>query len=55
MNELNINSFDLKQLIGMCTLLIGSGGSGKSVLIREIMFKMKNSIPNAVVLCPTAN
>ena len=55
MAQLNINTFDYGDLIGYCTVLIGSSGSGKSRLIKEIMYRVRESIPSGIVLCPTAD
>ena len=38
MEKLNINSFDYNELKGYATILIGSSFSGKSVLIKEILY-----------------
>ncbi len=55
MEQLNVNSFEYTDLLGFCTILIGSSGSGKSRLIKEIMYRLKDHIPSGVVLCPTAD
>lgn len=51
---MNLNSFDYDALKGHCTLLIASSGSGKTRLIKEILFKLKDDVPSVVLLCPTA-
>ena len=38
MNKININLFNYKELKGYATILIGSSFSGKSVLIKEILY-----------------
>ena len=55
MAQLNINTFEYADLVGYCTLLVGSSGSGKSRLIKEIMYKVRELIPAGLVLCPTAD
>lgn len=35
------------------TILYGSSGSGKSVLIKHIMYILKNYIPNVIIISPT--
>ncbi len=55
MAQLNINTFDYGDLVGYCTVLIGSSGSGKSRLIKEIMYRVREQIPAGIVLCPTAD
>lgn len=55
MDTLNINKFDYSRLIGKCTVLVGQSNSGKSRIIKEIMYRIKDDIPSAVVMCPTAN
>ena len=55
MDNLNINSFDFNRLINHCTILIGSSFSGKSVMIRDILYKLKDHIPIGILFSPTAN
>ena len=50
-----MNTFDYNKLVGYCTVLVGASGSGKSRIIKEILYRVKDSVPAAVVFCPTAN
>ena len=40
-------------MINHTVLLIGSSGSGKTCLLREILFKLKDKIPSGVLFSPT--
>jgi len=42
MDNLNVNSFDFNRLINHCTILIASSYSGKSFMIKDILYKMKD-------------
>lgn len=55
MDNLNINSFDFNRLINHCTILIASSYSGKSIMIRDILYKIKDKIPIGILFCPTSN
>jgi hypothetical protein len=55
MDNLNINSFDFNRLINHCTILIASSFNGKSVLIKDILYKLKDQIPIGILFSPTAN
>lgn len=35
------------------TLFLGQSGQGKSFLIVDTLFKLKDHIPNIIVICPT--
>jgi hypothetical protein len=35
------------------TLFLGQSNSGKSVLIADCLYKLREDIPNIVVICPT--
>ena len=35
------------------TLFLGQSGQGKSFLIVDTLFKLKDDIPNIIVICPT--
>lgn len=50
---MNINTFSYENLVNRCTLVIGNSGSGKTYLIREMLFKLKDKIPNCVLFSPT--
>ena len=60
-NTLQLNEFDIKSLfyddegvfINPRIAMIGASGSGKSWIIREIFFHMKNDIGCGVVIAPT--
>ena len=50
---MQVNAFQYENMINRCTLVIGNSGSGKTYMIREILFKLKDRIPNGVLFSPT--
>ena len=52
-SDLIVNKFDYKTLIGGSTILIGGSRTGKSYIIRDILYNIKELIPVCLVICPT--
>ncbi len=50
---MQVNTFQYETMLNRCTLVIGNSGSGKTYMIREILFKLKDRIPNGVLFSPT--
>jgi stage III sporulation protein SpoIIIAA len=52
-DDLVVNKYDYKNIINKTTILIGRSQSGKSVLIRDVLYNIKDEIPVCLVICPT--
>ena len=53
MNGLAVNELDINEMISKLSLFFGCSGSGKSLLITDCLYKLKDKIPNIIVICPS--
>lgn len=53
MEGLELGTFNFKDLVGFTSLFIGQSLSGKSFLMKDILFHLKEYIPNIIVISPT--
>lgn len=51
--EIPLFTKSYKYFLNKSIVLYGSSGSGKSMIMRDILFILKDHIPNTVVICPT--
>jgi Ni2+-binding GTPase involved in maturation of urease and hydrogenase len=40
-------------MVGLCTILIGASGSGKTKMVSELLYRFKDRVPSVIVFCPT--
>jgi hypothetical protein len=45
--------FDYRNIVGFNTILYGESGTGKSTIILDILYNIKDLIPTCVVISPT--
>ena len=53
--EIPMFNKNYKLFLNKSIILYGSSGSGKSIIMRDILYILKNHIPNVVVIAPTNN
>jgi hypothetical protein len=53
--EIPVFSKDIDYFLNRSVMLYGASNSGKSTIIRDILHKLKDYIPNVCVICPTNN
>lgn len=53
--EIPVFSKDIDYFLNRSVMLYGASNSGKSTIIRDILHKLKDFIPNVCVICPTNN
>lgn len=44
---------DMNKFLKKTIIMYGDSGSGKTVLLKDILYNLKNFIPNTIVVCPT--
>lgn len=53
--EIPMFTKNYKMFLNKSIILYGSSGSGKSIIMRDILYILKDHIPNVVVIAPTNN
>jgi len=53
--EIPMFNKNYKLFLNKSIILYGSSGSGKSIIMRDILYILKDHIPNVVVIAPTNN
>lgn len=53
--EIPVFSKDIDYFLNRSVMLYGASNSGKSTIIRDILYMLKDHIPNVCVICPTNN
>jgi len=48
-----MNGIDYNLLIGKSSILYGESGSGKSVIIKSILYNLKDKVPACIIISPT--
>ncbi len=53
MDQLVVNNFDITNIMSRMSLFIGGSSSGKSCIMTDSLYKLKELIPNVLVISPT--
>ena len=48
-----INTFEIKNIVNHLSLFLGKSGHGKSCQMIDCLYKIKDEIPNIIVISPT--
>ena len=52
-DDLHINEFDFTQLQSRMSVFIANSGSGKTQLMLDCLYRLKDIIPTCIVISPT--